>query len=225
MGRFKSRVGVIFGTLIVTNDWQGKKFECKCSDCGETREYRKYSVLRGQKCLACGVHRLVKSIVGEIYGQLEVVKDGGSRKVTCRCVKCGWKKEYYKGTLSKRNPLCGNCQITSCFVNRVGELHGQLRVLKDEGGGVLICECEDCGSKDEYNKYTLAHKGTLCKSCKVRGINYIDGQPNVKDVYFQYVGRDKVRYHSCTCLTCGERLILTGPEIEKFRCERRISST
>lgn len=216
MSAFKSRVGNVYGTLTVVHDEPGKKFNGLCSDCGAVNSYWKASIKKGQKCLSCGVHGLVKSRLGELHGALKVTEDRGGQVMLCRCNLCGDKREYDKTSVWRHKVACENCQPSNRVKNRIGEVHGRLEVVEELGNARVACKCLDCGSTDDYHKYSLAHKGALCTSCKVRKR---PPEPQVRDVYFQYVGRNKIRYYSCFCKVCDERLLLTGNEIYEHECE------
>ena len=274
-GNRVDRTGQVFGTLKVIIDKPGNKFKCKCNECGHTDIYLKSSVKKGKQCTNCGVHGHLKSKLGKVYGNLKVVIDNGGKVVTCQCLKCGHKDIYDKhnmgkhrvsctkcvaarniadrtgetfrnltiieelgknavtckcnkcgavGDYNKRDLVseaapCRSCGVSRTVIDRVGEVYSGLKIVEELGRGRVICICERCGNKGNYSKNRLMVRGAMCQTCNLQEGYRNKVVNNIRVIDFEYTGRDKLKYFTTICLTCGEVLTLNEEEIPKYECE------
>lgn len=133
--------------------------ECQC-DKKTTKVIPIYNVLSGRS-KSCGCTRYSnkkKDLVGEHFGDWEVVKMLPNRKCLCRCI-CGFEKEQYHSNLTN-----AKTEYKCRHVGEVGKQFGNWVVLKELGGGKVLCECQ-CKNKTVKELYKKAVLSGETRSC------------------------------------------------------------
>ena len=80
--------------------------------------------------------------LGEIYNDLQIIKELGGGRVSCKCLKCTHIDEYRKVTLPKAVTLCKKCgKVNKAkIISRVEEIHIELEIIEDKGEGYVKCK-------------------------------------------------------------------------------------
>ena len=143
----------------------GSKWLCKC-DCG--KEFTAYgNNIRCGRTKSCGCKQIAKSIVGERFGNLFVIKELDSEKrytqsLLCKC-DCG--KEV---VVSRKRLLSGEKSNCGCnprkrslkFPNLIGQRFGKLTVIGESfmGKSKTVCKCKcDCGAESFHSVSSLLY--------------------------------------------------------------------
>ena len=85
------------------------------------------------------------------------------------------------------------------FTDRTGEIHRDLKIIKDTGRGKVTCQCLKCGHTDEYGKSHLINNRLLCKQCGTQRVNKT-GEIHRTLKIIEELGKGNVK---CECLRCG----------------------
>lgn len=118
-----------------------------------------------------------KSLIGNIYGDIEAVEYIGNKRYKCRCVKCGDISEKYSTNLK------GGLNCTACNkgfkVDLTGQKYGRLTVISyNKASKKWICECT-CGRRTEVKSNNLKSGNTstcgVCGYINLAKRNIIDG--------------------------------------------------
>lgn len=161
----KNTVGQRFGRLTVLKELGNGSIICKC-DCGNIKEFDKYTVVTQQTtkscgCLASDTKKAIKdNLVGQSFNDWVVLKELGNDKVLCRC-SCGTEKVVVKSALKDgRSKSCGH--NTNKFKDLTNKRFGHWVVLKELGHSCVQVRC-DCGNIEVIQKGKLLNGDS--KSC------------------------------------------------------------
>ena len=109
------------------------------------------------------------------FDEWTVIEELGGGKVTCQC-SCGTVKVLYKKAVKEgKTKSCGCLKYRVPLVREdlTGKVFGQWEVLKELGGGKVLCRCS-CGTEREVYKQALKEgRSTSC------GCSYI-GKPKTE---------------------------------------------
>lgn len=154
-------VGDIYNNWIVIDIVSDTESLCECQCENHTvKTISNYNLISGRS-KSCGCTRYSskrKDLVGQHFGDWEVIKMLPNRKCLCKCV-CGFEKEQYHSNLtnSKTEYKCRH-------VGEVGKQFGNWVVLKELGGGKVLCQCQ-CDNKTIKELYKKAVISGETKSC------------------------------------------------------------
>ena len=214
MAMFIDRTGETHGQFQIVQELRAGEVLCECIKCGNIDKYNKANIVRLKvACNSCGNKPVDKT--GEVYRDLQIVKELGKKMVSCRCIKCGHLDNYSKYHVTRNSALCKNCG-TKNISDRTGEIHGTLRIEKELRNNKVECVCLQCGYTDTYVKADLGRQTVLCKNC---GTKYKDRSNEVYNdlKIVEELGNHLVR---CICTICGEKDIYNKDNIvhSKLTC-------
>lgn len=125
------------------------------------------------------------------FNHLTVLEDLGGSKVLCQC-DCENKTilECYKSSVkSGRHTSCGCTSRKKRVGNYEGQQFGNWIILKELGGGKVLCQCQ-CENKTERVLYKKAVLGGQTKSCGcLRAKNCNDTKKETGSLDSKYVGQ------------------------------------
>lgn len=148
---------------------------CQCQ-CGTTRKISTNNLLEGRS-KSCGCSSWF-NLIGKKIGRLEIIEYAYTKNnhtyVKCKC-DCGNEKIIKTSDLNKKhNPTqsCGCISKERCekvklegTANLSGEIFGKWTVLKYNGNGKWLCQCE-CGNESLIASGTLTcGQSTSCGKC------------------------------------------------------------
>lgn len=188
------------------NNWLVKEIlddeNCLCECQCERHTQRIVNIQSIERGLSksCGCTRYIKrkkDLVGQHFGDWEVLKMLPDRKALCRCVVCGTEKIQYHSNLTRTgyNFKCNH-------IGEVGKRYGNWLVLEELGGGKIRCQCQ-CEAKTIRDLYKKAVLSGETKSCGCQRGAYANilhkhfGEWEVLD----YADKQKQTY-LCKC-SCG----------------------
>ena len=107
------------------------------------------------------------------------------------------------------------------FIERSGEIHGNLQIIKELGENKVQCRCIKCEYEDVYTKNHVVNGKALCSNC---GIHKIKAN-KIGDVYgtlkvIQELGHQMIL---CKCTNCGHQDNYKKNEISRSKnrlCKR-----
>lgn len=177
-------------------------WECKCTVCGNTEQFRAYHLKEGRvkECThGKGSHTFKIDLTNKVFGELKVIKfNSVTGQWICEC-SCGELVEFTTYELNKRGvKSCGH--LTNKFIDRTNQVFGELTVRKYLGNRVWECECS-CGKMVKVNTGDLTSGNT--KSC-----GHMRGKAKIIDLRGKQIGNWKVleyinkSYWRCEC-SCG----------------------
>lgn len=106
-----------------------------------------------------------KSLVWNIYGDIQAIEYIGEKRYKCKCIKCGYVSIKHSSNLKGKL----NCKICcpTFRVDLTDKQYGYLTVRAyNNKTKKWLCECK-CGSKIEVKSNNLKHNNTLsCGKCK-----------------------------------------------------------
>lgn len=204
MSKADSMIGKKFGEWLALEKRDNRKILCRCS-CGVEREVSDYSLSAGLST-NCGHKRLAENLVGNIYGQLEVIAKGNrSTYWICRC-SCGKIIEVSKYKLEHGKKTCGH--VVGKNDKMLGKTFGMLTIVDfNYNTGLWICQCE-CGNSKEASTKDL-NAGNI-KSCGNHQEIHILGQ-----VFGDLTVMSKNKHNSqfiCKC-NCGGTITVSGKKL------------
>ena len=85
------------------------------------------------------------------------------------------------------------------IINRLGEIHRNLRITEELGGGKVKCTCIKCNYASEYIKYGVINDKLTCKNCVTR-IKDKTGEIHRELEIIEELGGKKIK---CRCIKCG----------------------
>lgn len=146
---------------------------------------------------------------GEIHGKLKIVGELGGGKVVAECIKCETPGVYFKTAVLRGEALCKNKNCINSknvrFINRVGEVHGRLEIVKEIGKNKVEARCIKCKTPGVYEKKSVVNGISLCKnkecinSRRTQLINTV-GKVYGKLKVIEEIRGGKVR---AACIKCG----------------------
>ena len=181
------------------------KVAVRCTKCGDrrVRVKKSFKYTDDPKCKLCSETSNFKSIKGETFGKLKVVRDRGGGVVIARCAECGAIGEYNKSRLTRQGYKCICCEKKNGGLteNKVGKVFNGSYVLDEfigeDGKQYLKVECVDCRNIHNVLKGSVITFGHLCKKCYDKPKNGVC--PKCKEpIIFKRVSR------KCRCGKCGE---------------------
>lgn len=208
MGNFKNRVGEEYNGLVIIEELGNNEVKAQCKEHGHVHVYNKSALVNGsiKYCKTCKELSDIK--VGDKKGDFEVLAVS-NKQVAIKCIKCGRKQVRLKKTFKYNDsPQCSYCSGTTKFKSILGETFDKLKVVKDDGGGVVRARCLHCGALGEYNKSRLMNKGYTCICCdKKDGVLYekqVEKVFNGSYVLEEFTGEDGRQYVKVECVDCGD---------------------
>ena len=201
-GNMKDKTGEVHRGLQIIKELGGSLVICKCIECGYEDEYNKHYVLNSKAlCKQCKGDRPYNFIdkTGETYGTLKIIKELGNNKVLCSCTICNNKETYTKTYVTGLKTICKFCERIVIRVDRTGEIHRNLKVIKELGNQRIDCECLKCGHKDEYDKKSFVDLKASCKNCGLGIKKDRTGEIFAKLEIIKELGGNRV---ICKCSIC-----------------------
>ena len=219
---FINRVGEVHGELEIVNELGNDKVAAKCIKCGSIDNYYK-SALIGNRvhCKHCDSQFINR--VGEIHNNIIIIEELGKSQVRAQCMECKHIDIYNKKALISNVLNCKKCKAH--FVNHVGEVHNNLKIIEELGKSQVKAQCLKCGCIDVYIKQQIIKNNVTCTRCGVSGfknLRKIEGLTinNIEILKYSYRGRDKKFYYTCKCNKCGEELLLNYDEVFVYQCDK-----
>ena len=164
--------------LEIVKELGENKVIARCTAHGHKEVYNKASLLNGSTkyCKVCKQkgyyieqeHKSDTDLkVGDTKGTLTIISISSDKQsIEVQCNKCGRKgTRKYNSFKYSENPKCKYCSDGSNFKSIKGQTIGKLNVIIDQGGGVVVARCTECGAVGEYNKSRLTTKGYKCICC------------------------------------------------------------
>lgn len=182
-----------------------KKWKCKCTLCGKIGYVFKQNLIKGnsKSCSDCASILKTHDIVGNIYGNLKVVKmlgrnSHGTQDVECECLKCGSKTIMLKSNVVSGNSTqCENCRKLALIKDICNKQIGEWHVDSYDKNGYWNCTCS-CGKKARVHGWALRVERT--KSCGHDLIINLTGEQIGEWEVLRYKGNS---YWECKC-SCGK---------------------
>jgi hypothetical protein len=184
MGKIaQEQIGTRYGKLVVIgkSDLRIRNrvcWKCQC-DCGNVVDVIGTDLRTGRKtsCGECELHSNIKNEIGNVYGRLTVIKEGGKtkdrhKKWICQC-ECGNIIEVMGKSLRSGNTQsCGCYKADRIFETQAKDLKGQRfgkllvleRVDKKYDRTYWKCQC-DCGNQVEVSTHNLTSGGSRSCGC------------------------------------------------------------
>lgn len=164
----KDLTGQTINSIYIIKDIGNDRVKCKCI-CGNIFECRRSNIVNGHtKSCGCLKHnkRYEKSLVGEHFGDWEVLDELGAGNVLCRC-SCGATKIVRKqNLLNNISKSCGHSTTKFKEVN-IGQIFGEWEVIdKAQDSKMVICKCS-CGKVKILYKAQLICGITKSCGCKM----------------------------------------------------------
>ena len=182
---FVDKTGEIHGNLKIIKELGKERIIAKCLLCGSEKEYRKCHVDSTERqscgCQTISNGRAITDRTGEIHGGLQIIEELGGNKVMARCLTCKSEKKYTKGGVVWGNRKSCGCKTIeqikiakakkeetqknrkARFIDRTGEVHGKLKIVKELRGNKVIAQCLICNTTKEYRKsQMIQHKFKSC---------------------------------------------------------------
>lgn len=134
------------------------------------------------------------NLMGNTYGDWEVISKDTGRNWNCKCTTCGKIKSIQDYSILHRTPKCTHKLSND---EMVGLYYGDWKVIGIASPTKLLCKCS-CGKEKEVNKYTLLDgRSTNCGHLKNkdRVIDLTDKQFGDLKV-LRYLGD---QYWECEC--------------------------
>jgi hypothetical protein len=214
-GEMKSDwIGRKYGDYEVIDNISKTKVLCRCS-CGKVREVYKSTLSRGLS-KGCG-HSQIKSIIGEHFGELEVIKKLEKDKYLCKC-SCGNYTEVYRSNLRNGTKTsCGCIKANNKWSSRnisVGDTFGEWTVLEKAYNGKVLCRCS-CGAEKYVAGASLV--SGVSKSCghNTTGRKY---ELRIGETFGEWTVLKETRSsdgrvaYLCRC-SCGTERIITARQL------------
>ena len=91
------------------------------------------------------------------------------------------------------------------FIDRTGEIHGEVQIIRELGKGLVECRCLKCSKIDKYTKGDVIRQGDRALNCKHCHIN--NKMINrVGEVYrsLKIMKEMKGGIVNCKCIDCGQ---------------------
>lgn len=110
----------------------------------------------------------------------------------------------------------------SAFIDRTGEIHRDLQITKELGGGMIEARCLICDRTEIYDKYRIINDLSRCKytDCSNNGNHIKDrvGETYNNMVITKEIGKAKVEVQ---CLVCGKSFIYCKSSVVSghFQCK------
>lgn len=149
-----------FGSLVALEYVGNQSWLCQC-DCGKQKVIRAHS-LRSGLTKSCGECNLIPILIGQHFGEWEVIEYSGNGYYKCKC-SCGVIKDVQgKYLRSGTSKSCGHKYDNSL----IGKQFGDWTVLKYAGKNRYLCQCI-CGNQKEVLTQHLKNgrsKGCGCAS-------------------------------------------------------------
>lgn len=231
-GGYINQEGKKFGSIIIVRELGGGEVECECTKCGLLDTYNKSRVKnRLIKCKACKESGeedvdLVGSIINDLYVVRDQLKDTLDLKVYCLI--CGRLMKKSKGSLLLKTSECG-CKHSEVMIScrYCGKRTYKIN-LKDKE---IRCENEFCPGANNLGKFDDEYKVgiatglyniTLKEEYNTSNINKLnfsvhgDINGNKCLVIFKkpiYLGRDRLEYYRCYCLSHKKYILLAANEV------------
>ena len=200
---FIDRTGEIFNNLQIISDLGNKKVIARCLLCNSEKEYRKATITSNRQkscgCLnSCFIDR-----TGATFNGIKVIQELGNSKISGQCIHCGDIKDYNKDSVTQNKRRSCGC-LAPKIINRLGEIHRDLRIIEELGGRKVRCQCIKCGYIDTYTKGEIVKNNKSCNNC---GKAIVITRNTVGSVFRDLrvdkeLGKGKV---ICTCLKCSEQ--------------------
>ena len=189
-----------FGEWTVLRYAGDKSWECQCS-CGVIKNVRTFHLINNQSTSCGHTNKRLNNLVGQHFGEWDVLEYLGNRYYRCRC-SCGVIKDVMGYSLtSGKSKSCGH--DTSLFKDETGNVYGELTVLKYLGEHKWECRCS-CGKIVQVmGKYLRAGRTTSCGHIK---LNDLTGKQFGYWTALRYAGSNRWR---CRCKCGTERDVLT----------------
>ena len=201
---------------------------CQCMTCGNTVECRGYELSKGriQSCKVCS-----KSLLGQHFGEWEVIEDTGGDKVKCQC-SCKAIKYIDRYELRRGNSKsCGHVRPKS-FIDMKGKMIGDTEVLRYVGNSKWLCRCS-CNREFIRDGYELRQGNAQCKSCTARIASLKSKETMMKkygdrSIYHIYTPRSDEQIYALENSASMEEFImrheLKGKRANKYAEELGIST-
>lgn len=196
-----------FGEWTVLRYAGDKSWECQCS-CGVIKNVRTFHLINNQSTSCGHTNKRLNNLVGQHFGEWDVLEYLGNRYYRCRC-SCGVIKDVMGYSLtSGKSKSCGH--DTSLFKDETGNVYGELTVLKYLGEHKWECKCS-CGKIVQVmGKYLRAGRITSCGHSK---LNDLTGKQFGYWTVNKYAGN---LYWDCTCI-CREKRRVLGEALRSGR--------
>lgn len=228
-GKYISSVGNKYNKLLVLEEiHKNNSLYCVCKcECGNVKEIRKDSVIRGV-IKSCGC---LYSLVGKKLGKLTVIKKTKKRTSNgrviylCKC-ECGKEKYITSESLYAGTKSCGCLNKQNEYENIIGKKYGKLKVLEEKektklGQRQFLCQC-DCGKeKIILGSNLLYGESTSCgcnkgyvENTKINLLKMEQAYPNSKSG-IKGVWQDKKGYWHAIITVSGNRIKFYGGADEK----------
>lgn len=199
--------GLKINHWLIISELGNGKILCQC-DCEDKTQkvLDKYSVKSG-KSKSCGCVNSFKKLKGQKIGYWTVLEDIDNKKALCKCT-CGTIKIVDRAHLCNGTSLSCGCMRGILSNNDEGEKYNYLTIIKELGGGRVLCKC-DCGSVKEYYKFRVKNGTTKSCGCKSNELKAEANLVNLENKIFnewtilKELGKGKVL---CRC-SCGKESI------------------
>ena len=203
MGKIIDRTGQIFNNLQITHELGSKRVLAKCLLCNSVKEYGKSDIVGGRsKSCGCAQHTRLKDRTGEVFGNLEIIKELGGHKVIARCLLCKSEKPYIKDSLIKGSTKTCGCAFNPNFIDRTGQTFNNLQIIKELGNKKVIAKCLICLTEKELLKNSIVTGHTKSCGCVMGGLIDKTGQIYANLQIIKELGNGKV---TAKCLLCESK--------------------
>lgn len=179
---------------------------CECIKCGYRKKVSIYDLKRnsGIQCIKCNKERYKhKDLRGIRFGYLVPVEYKGNGMWDCKCENCN---SAELKTVSTSNLLNGSTISCGCLKeDLIGAETEKWFVLDRLSNGKYLCQCKNCGYKDEITYNYVRYK--KCINCEPRAIsNY---EKEIEEIFSASIRND--------------RNVLNGKELDFYFKDKNIA--
>lgn len=153
--------GKTFGKWEVLGYLGKKQWKCRCLCDNHTLRNIKASYLRSGRTQSCGCEQNRNTtIIGEVYGEWEVIDRLPNGKYICKC-SCGIERSINRSDLTNgKTKSCGHA--TTGFKDLTGKVYEEWEVLEYIGNSSYNCRCS-CGEiRSIRGADLISHKSKSC---------------------------------------------------------------